>query len=119
MLDVQTGRRLPSSGEVFQIILTDGRCYAASTLAPEGNPRVSELAPDPRAARLAATIPGRQVELALRSSDGRLRVVWRAIARDDSNYLREEIELDAAQEDIGIREIVWLDDNLPGARAVR
>ena len=50
------------------------------------------------------------------ASDGRLRVVWRAIARDDSNYLREEIELDAPQEDIGVREIVWLDDNLPGAR---
>ena len=80
------------AGEVFQIILTDGRCYSASTLVPEGSPRVSELAPDPRAARLAARIPGRQVELPMHSSDGRLRVVWRTIAHDGSNYLREEID---------------------------
>ena len=117
VLDVQAGHRCESTGEVFQIILTDGRCYSASTLAPEGSPRVSELAPDPRAARLAARIPGRQVELPMRSSDGRLRVVWRTIAHDDSNYLREEIELVAAKEDIGIREIVWLDESLPGAIA--
>ena len=38
-----------------------------------------------------------------------------AIAHDDSNYLREEIELGAAKEDIGIRAIVWLDERLPGA----
>jgi hypothetical protein len=117
LLDVQTGRRHEIAGELFQIVLTDGRCYPASTLVPEGSPRVSELAPDPRAARLAARFPGRQVELPMRASDGRLRVVWRTIAQDDGNYMRQEIELIAAQEDVGIREIVWLNESFPGAIA--
>ena len=89
--------QVDDAGEVFQIHLTDGRSYSASTLAPEGSPRVSELASDPRAARLAARIAGRQVELLMRSSDGRLRVVWRTIVHDDSHYFREEIDVGAAR----------------------
>jgi hypothetical protein len=86
-------------------------------LEPDGRPQVRELVPDPGAARLAARIPGRQVELPLRSADGRLRVVWRAIARDDGNAVREEIDLLAARDDLELREIVWLDASLPGAMA--
>lgn len=89
--DKQTGRKLALTGEVFQIVLAGGQRYAASALAPEGPPRVSELAPNPRASRLAARIPGRQVEALLRSADGRLRVAWRALVRDGANYARQEI----------------------------
>ncbi len=52
----------------------------------------------------------------LRSSDGRLGVVWRATARDDSGYLCEQIDLLALQDDLSIREIVWVDEHLAGAR---
>ena len=52
----------------------------------------------------------------MRSRDGRLRVVWRAIAHDDGNYLREEVDLVALQSDLSIRRIVWLDQTLGGAR---
>jgi len=113
----QSKQKCESSGEVFQIVLTDGRCYPASTLVTEGSPQVSELATDPKAARLADRISCRQVALPMSTSDGLLRVLWRAIAHDDSNYLREEIELVAAKEDVGIREIVWMDERLPGAIA--
>ncbi len=114
--DERAGQSVTLHGEVFQIVLTDGPCYAASSLLPEGKPRVSELVPDPQAARWAARIPGRQIELPLRSADGRLAVVWRAVMHDGANYVRQEIDVTATREDCLIKDIVWLEETIPGAR---
>lgn len=104
------------TGEVFQIALENGRRYPASQLAPEGEPRIGPLAPIPGAARRADQIPGRLIEAPLRSADGTLRVVWRALIRDHANYVRQEIEISAVKEDFTIEEIIWMDDILPDAR---
>ena len=115
VVDVPSGHRCEATGELFQVVLNEGQTYSASTLSPERSPLVRDLAPAIRASRLADRIPGRQVEVPLRSSDGRLRVIWRAFARDNGNSLRQEIEIKAANEDLVVREIVWLDGNLRGA----
>ncbi len=109
------GRTLTLGQDVFQIVLADGQRYASSAMNPVGEPRTSEVQPQTGAARLADRIAGRKVELRLRSEDGRLEVLWRAIAHDEGNAVREEIALTAMCEDMAIREIVWLDENLPGA----
>ncbi|MGA2067904.1 MAG: hypothetical protein ABSG86_23245 [Thermoguttaceae bacterium] len=113
--DQRSGRSLAPAGELFQIVLADGRRYAASTLEAEGGPQSGELAPRAGAARLAARIPGKQVQLALRSADGRLGLLWRAVIHDGANYVRQELEI-TARRDCAIREIVWLDGPLDGAR---
>lgn len=107
---------LSLTGELFQIVLAKGPSYAASTLIPEGKPRVTALTPNPAASRLAARLNGRQVELSLRSADGRLRVIWRALARDGGNYVRQEIDVTPMIADCVIEEVVWLDQAIPGAR---
>ena len=109
-------RSLTLGGEVFQIVLSGAQRYPASALIVEGKPRVSEVAPDPKAAGLAARITARQVELTLHSLDGRLRVVWRAVIHDGANYVRQEIEVSPAREDCVVQEIIWLDEDLPAAR---
>jgi hypothetical protein len=114
--DEQLQHPLPLAGEAFQIVLTSGQRYTASTLERESEPRVREFQPDPRAACLAARIPGRQVELPLRSADGRLRVVWRAMAHDEANYIRQEVQVAATLGDLDLQEICWLDQSLAGAR---
>ena len=48
--------------------------------------------------------------------DGRLAVLWRAVARDGANYFRQEIEIAAVTEGLAIAEVTWLDAALPGAR---
>ena len=110
-------RQVALTGEAFEIVLTNGERYAASALRRDGPVRLRELTPDPRAARLAARIPGRQVEVPLRSADGRLRVVWRAVLHDGGNYIRQEIDVTAASEDCVIREIAWLNQAIPDAQA--
>ncbi|MBI5685877.1 MAG: enterotoxin [Verrucomicrobia bacterium] len=116
LCDTQASQKLALSGEAFQIIMADGQCYAASALALDAKPRVKELKPNAKAARLAARIPGRQVETTLRSADGRLRVVWRAIIHDGANYIRQEMTVTALKDGCVIKEIVWMDETVPGAR---
>jgi len=114
--DLRTKASLAFSGDTFQIILQDGTRYAASGMLSDGEPSVSELVPDAGSSSLSGRIPGRKVEVPFHSADGRLRVVWRAVARDDTNYVRQEVDLRAAREEANIREIVWLDETIPGAR---
>ncbi|MBI5817590.1 MAG: enterotoxin [Verrucomicrobia bacterium] len=114
--DHQASQKLALSGEAFQIIMADGQRYAASALLLDGKLRVAELARNSKAARLAARIPGRQVEATLRSADGRLRAVWRAILHDGANYIRQEISVTAVGQDCVIKEIVCMDEAVAGAR---
>jgi len=115
--DRQSRYSLECRGELFRIILSDGRSYPASAFRPEGEPRLRALDPKPEAARLAARISGRSVEIDLRSRDGFLRARWRALLRDNANYVRQELLLTPAG-DCAIKEIVWLDEPLPAARVM-
>ena len=114
--ETSAGGSLSCRGELFQIVLADGHRYPASALESTGQSRVSALRPKARAAQLAARIPGRQVEMPLRSADGRLRVLWRALCTDGANYVRQELAVEALADDCVVQEIVWLDQALPGAR---
>ncbi|MBI3851810.1 MAG: enterotoxin [Verrucomicrobia bacterium] len=110
--DVPGRRSLTLTGEVFQIVLTTGTRYPASRLVPDGKSRLRTLIPRPKAARFAARLPGKSVEVPLRSADGRLRVLWRGIMLDGAHYLRQEIELAVMRDALAIQEIVWLDTTL-------
>jgi hypothetical protein len=114
--DFQSGASLPLTGEVFQISLANGSNYASSSFLPKAPPYVSGLRPAPLASRLAARLPGQQIEIPLRSPDGRLQVLWRALCTEGANYVRQEVVLQPLLEDCPIREFVWLKENLPGAR---
>lgn len=116
--DVPGRRSLTLTGEVFQIVLTNGDRYAASRLVPDGKPRLRSLAPKPKAARFAARLTGKTVEVPLRSVDGRFRVLWRGIALDEAHYVRQEIEPAAVRDALAIQEIVWLDTTVFGASTV-
>jgi len=114
--DVQARTSLMFTGEVFQIVLTDGQRYQASSLTAVGKPQVRKVSLKSKAARLAARLPGQAIELSLHSADGRLRVVWRVIALAGANYLRQELEATATGAALGIQEVIWLNEAVPGAR---
>lgn len=113
--DLQGGRALTWTADLFRVVLSDGPNYSSSALRQTAPPTVGELKPDPASARLASRIAGRKLEVALSSADGRLGVVWRALLHDGANYIRQEIELAAFREDLNLREIVWLNQPVPEA----
>ncbi|MBN2579648.1 MAG: hypothetical protein JXB10_11715 [Pirellulales bacterium] len=114
--DGQTGKSLDFHGEDFILITADGTSYPASALVPERAPRVLDVPTQPQSPRSAARLPAKMVEVPLRTADGRFRVLWRCVARDGANYLREEIEISSQAEDAELEEIVWLDESLPQAK---
>ena len=117
-VEVRSGleaRTLSLGGEPFQIFLADGTRYAASGMKVDGKPLAIGLQANGASARLADRLRGRKLQLRLRSADGRLRVLWRAILHDGANYLRQEIEVAPLADDLAIGQIVWFDQPLPGA----
>jgi hypothetical protein len=112
--DEQTQQRIVFNGNI-RIVLTNGWSYGISGMTREGRVRLTRLAPNPKASRLAARIPGWQAEATLREANGPLRAVWRAIIHDGANYVRQELTVTALEENCAIREIVWLNESIAGA----
>lgn len=113
--DQGISRSIHFTGDLFQITLENGRSYRASELVLSDTPHVSRLRPEPEASQLAARIPGWQVELPMRTTDGQLAIRWRAFLRENANYVRQEIEVRALQEGCTIQEVVWLNDLVENA----
>jgi hypothetical protein len=113
--DVQMGRGLIITGELFEVVLTNDARYPASGLVPLSGPQARKIKAEPRSARLAARALSQAVELPLRSADNRLRITWRALACDDANYVRQEIDVVATDDSCMVQEIKWLNQSIAGA----
>lgn len=107
---------LALSGEAFQIVLANGVGYAASAMTLDEKAVAASIAGDASSSRLADRIPGHKLVVPMRSQDGQLRVVWRALMRDGGNYVRQEIAVTAVKADLFIREIIWMDQPVPRAK---
>ncbi|MCY3024573.1 MAG: hypothetical protein NTW87_36830 [Planctomycetota bacterium] len=114
--DLQAGSAMKCSGELFQVELADGTRYSASGLKAMGTPRATALAPRPAASRLADRAGGQRLEVPLLSDDGRLKATWSATLRDDANYLRLEVVLEAVNADLRIKTVTLFDQPVAGAR---
>src|SRR5664279_2368842 len=113
--DRQTGQIVQLRGELFSLVLTNGDFVNASNFKLAGPVRTETLAANPRNSRFAERLPGRQLMAELVSADGNLRVAWRAILREGSRYVRQQVELQAAQASIPLKDIVLLETPLPNA----
>ena len=75
------------------------------------------LAARPEASRYAERLPGKQLTVELATADGNLHATWRAILRDGSPYLRQQVTFVAGKRPIPVREIVLIDIPLAAARS--
>ena len=80
--------------ELFIINLQDGRSIKSSRARKrEAWEFPSPLQPNPKAFRLADRFPGKAVSATFQALNGTLRISWRAVLRDHSHYLRQELRL--------------------------
>jgi hypothetical protein len=107
---------LALSPDAFTLALPDGAAIRASQMRAAGAPRVERLTGHPAASRAVERVGGQQVSVTLADPAGRLQVVWRAILRDGSAYVRQEIRLESAGGEVPLRRITLVDLDLPGAR---
>ena len=92
--------------ECFQLVLDGGRILKASELRIFGMPQTKNIEPDPKSCRLGERFAGKEILAILVSSDENLKVRWRAMLRDGSNYVRQQFAFTANNKAIDIKEIV-------------
>ena len=113
--DPRSGRRLAGGQGAFLLMLEDGTRIDAARMTLRGEPRTEVLRAAPRASRFSERLPGRQIVAVLRDADERIEATWRAILRDGSGYLREEVTLKALGKDFPLYEVTLIDSSAPGA----
>jgi hypothetical protein len=116
LTDRLTNRTIPLAANVFVVTLQDGSVLKSSEMRITGQPRMEKLTADPNASQLAARYNGWQIEVGLSDQRDRLHVIWRAMLRDGSSYVRQEVTLNAPGKDLLISSIRLTDVSIPGVR---
>src|SRR5208282_1527747 len=111
-----TGQTIALKGELFSLVLQDGTYVNASEMKTIGE-STAPLIAQPGASRYAERLPGKQIVVDLVSADGNLHARWRAILRDGSPYLRQQVTFTVDKTPIPVREIVLIDIPLAAARS--
>lgn len=119
--DRQAERELTLSPDAFVLVLDDpdrqGRDeIPASLMRVLSGPRFETLYPRPEASRAAERFGGRAVGLELADVQGRVHARWRAVLRDGSHYIRQELTVRAAGRAAALAEIRLIDLHAPQAR---
>lgn len=85
-------------GELFILKTKNGGEIKASAMTMQGRPKLVKLAPNPKALNLAEREPGKALLATFISPDKQLRVIWKAIVRDGSHYLRHEMAIASSKD---------------------
>ena len=89
----------------FSVALEDGSTIGIGDFRLQGSLREVALAVDANASRLAERVPGKAVEGTFLGPQGRLRLDWKLVQRDGSDYLREIVTLTALNDDVPISKV--------------
>ena len=113
------GRRsLTVPDELFVIRLKDGRQLRSSEMSLASQPPIRDLDGNPNASRWSEQLQGKKIVATLEATSSHLTVVWAAVLRDGSNYLRQEITLRAVGADVPIAEVDLIAWKLAEAKVV-
>jgi hypothetical protein len=115
-----TGTDVAFPRDPFSFAFNDGTTVRASDMTIVDGPQIEELPSNSGASRAAEHFAGKAIRLRLQfdGSKKNFSIVWRAILRDDSNYVREEISISAPDSDQAISEVYLFNGNLPGAKVI-
>ena len=114
IIDRIHGVDLPVSAELFSFTIGNGPnavTLPASTFRIAGN-LAESLDANPKASRFSERLGGRRLTVILRDSEGRIEVVWRAVLRDGSSYIRQELSVRSLSGDVPLRDITMFDFNV-------
>lgn len=114
--DREKSRSLILGPAAFSLRLQDATEITSDAMVLLGSPRVEALTPMPAAPRVADRLAGQCIAAVLQDASGRLEVTWRAILRDGSRYVRQEVTLRSREGPVPIRQIALVDQYAPRAR---
>ena len=101
--------------ELFIINLQDGKSIKSSDLKG-ADVKLVTLQANPKAFKLADRFPGKAVTATFQALNGSLLLSWRAVLRDNSHYLRQELRL-VSTKPIQMKSIVAMQYDLVEGKA--
>jgi hypothetical protein len=119
-----SGSKLNWAGsKIFELVLGETplpttKTLKASELRFAGPPELTRVAASPTAVRLAERFPGKELTIRFAPSPGGLQLVWHASLRDGSNYVRQQLDMECATDEVEVVEIALLDVPAPGAEVI-
>ena len=116
--DKAGGISFTNHSECFQLVLGDDKTIKASDFKLAGAPRTEKLTAEPSSPMVARHFAGEQMALEFSDDRDHLAATWKAILREDSTYVREELTLHATDQNVLVKEIVLFDEKIPGAKTV-
>ncbi|MGH8182964.1 MAG: enterotoxin, partial [Rhodanobacteraceae bacterium] len=99
----------------FSLTLKGGNTLATSDFKLQGGLRETALPVDAKAARLMEHFPGKAVEGRFLGPKGHIRIDWKLVQREGSDYLREIVTITALDEDAAITKVSLFGANAPDA----
>ena len=102
----------------FQVTLGDGTCLKASDFKLARAARVEDLPVEPGSPTWSRHLRGTQLVLEFANEQHHLSATWAMSLREGSSYLRQALTLRAVGQDMLVKDIVLLDQKIPGAEAV-
>ena len=114
--DLRSGQAIAGPQPVFTLTMADGSTLDSVSMLVVGTPLEEPLVPDPQASRWSERLSGRQIVAVLEDTQGRVGITWRAVLREGSHYVRQEITLQALKGFLPIREICCIEFDKPGAQ---
>jgi hypothetical protein len=88
-----TGITLPLAGSVFELVPREGPVLQSSDFKMISAPIIEEAPVSHDSSKAADRLPGRQVRIELEDPCAKVHVTWRAILREDANYIRQEVTI--------------------------
>ena len=107
--DRRNGQTIAGPAAAFSLTLADGSQIVSSAMRLLDAPKVGDLTAQPLAARFSERVPGRAISASFEDEQHGLHATWRAILRDGSHYIRQEIEFSSMKESVAITEVTMLD----------
>ena len=116
--DKLNGGTLPLTGECFAVALGDGTVLTPADFQLAGTPKIEALKREPGSPTLARHFGGKQLVATFSAPARHLTAEWRVLLRTGSTYVREELTLHATGQDVLVKEVVLLDQTIPGAKTI-
>jgi hypothetical protein len=101
--------------EPFSLALKDGGTLGTGNFRLQGTLREVSMPVAAQASRLAEHLPGNAVEGTFLGPKGNIRIDWKLVQRDGSDYLREIVTITALNEDAPITRVSLFGADAPDA----
>jgi hypothetical protein len=109
----RTGETVPVDASPFELVQKEGPVLSSSDFKLAAQPVIEAIANPASSSRAADRVPGQQIRAEL---DGvSLHITWRALLREDTSYVRQEITIRAQRQPVPLSQIILVNASLPGA----